>query len=237
MSRDLYQNRFLIPSARAAWHDYNGGLYFITICTAGREHYFGEIADGQMHLSEIGTFTDESIRKIESLHNDICVPLYVIMPNHIHLIMIVESMAPADANVRIPTTPNVETPLVSNVETPTVETPYYDVSTKNNVSTNGNDVSTINNVTANAAPRNETMQKIANQCGRVSHIISRFKTAVTKYANDNGLVFGWQPRFHDHIVRNQNEINGIAEYIENNVANWETDCYRYQSDETEISNT
>ena len=218
MSRDLYQNRFLVPSARAAWHDYNGGLYFITICTSGREHYFGEIADGQMHLSEIGTFTDESIRKMESLHNDVRVPLYVVMPNHIHLIMIVEPTAPADANVRIPTTPNVETP-------------YYDVST------NGNDVSTINNVTANAAPRNETMQKIANQCGRVSHIISRFKTAVTKYANDNGLVFGWQPRFHDHIVRNQNEINGIAEYIENNVANWETDCYRYQSDETEISNT
>ncbi|MBR5643548.1 MAG: hypothetical protein IKW77_05120 [Salinivirgaceae bacterium] len=229
MSRDLYQNRFLIPSARAAWHDYNGGLYFITICTSGREHYFGEIADGQMHLSEIGTFTDESIRKMESLHNDVRVPLYVVMPNHIHLIMIMEPTA-----TTTPTDANVET---SNVETPTVETPYYDVSTKNNVSTNGNDVSTINNDSANAAPRNETMQKIANQCGRVSHIISRFKTAVTKYANDNGLVFGWQPRFHDHIVRNQNEINGIAEYIENNVANWETDCYRYQSDETEISNT
>ena len=218
MSRDLYQNRFLIPSARAAWHDYNGGLYFITICTSGREHYFGEIADGQMHLSEIGKFTDESIRKMESLHNDVRVPLYVVMPNHIHLIMIMEPTA-------------TTTPTDANVETPTVETPYYDVSTKNNVSANGNDVST------NAAPRDETMQKIANQCGRVSHIISRFKTAVTKYANDNGLVFGWQPRFHDHIVRNQNEINGIAEYIENNVANWETDCYRYQSDETEISNT
>ena len=224
MSRDLYQNRFLVPSARAAWHDYNGGLYFITICTSGREHYFGEIADGQMHLSEIGTFTDESIRKMESLHNDVRVPLYVVMPNHIHLIMIMEPTA-------------TTTPTDATVETPTVETPYYDVSTDKNVSTNGNDVSTINNVSANAAPRNETMQKIANQCGRVSHIISRFKTAVTKYANDNGLVFGWQPRFHDHIVRNQNEINGIAEYIENNVANWETDCYRYQSDETEISNT
>ena len=229
MSRDLYQNRFLVPSARAAWHDYNGGLYFITICTSGREHYFGEIADGQMHLSEIGTFTDESIRKMESLHNDVRVPLYVVMPNHIHLIMIMEPTA-----TTTPTDATVETPTV---ETPTVETPYYDVSTDKNVSTNGNDVSTINNVSANAAPRNETMQKIANQCGRVSHIISRFKTAVTKYANDNGLVFGWQPRFHDHIVRNQNEINGIAEYIENNVANWETDCYRQQSDETVISNT
>lgn len=26
---NLYQNRFRIESARATWHDYNGGIYFI----------------------------------------------------------------------------------------------------------------------------------------------------------------------------------------------------------------
>ncbi len=41
---DKFQNRFRITSARAYWHDYNGGIYFITICTKNREHYFGEIA-------------------------------------------------------------------------------------------------------------------------------------------------------------------------------------------------
>ena len=40
---DKFQNRFRIPSARAIWHDYNGGIYFVTICTKNREHYFGEI--------------------------------------------------------------------------------------------------------------------------------------------------------------------------------------------------
>ena len=40
---DKFQNRFRIPSARANWHDYNGGIYFVTICTKNREHYFGEI--------------------------------------------------------------------------------------------------------------------------------------------------------------------------------------------------
>ncbi|MBO7482243.1 MAG: hypothetical protein J6T63_09055 [Bacteroidales bacterium] len=90
MSRDLFQNRFLVPSARAAWHNYDGGIYFVTICTAGREHYFGEIINGEMRLSEIGRYTDECIQNIPQHNIYANVPLYVIMPNHIHLIMVID---------------------------------------------------------------------------------------------------------------------------------------------------
>jgi phosphoglucosamine mutase len=72
---------------------------------------------------------------------------------------------------------------------------------------------------------NLEMQRRANCCGRLSHIIGRFKSAVTRFARENGIPFAWQPRFHDRIVRNQNEMNRIAEYIEQNPAKWETDCY------------
>jgi hypothetical protein len=67
------------------------------------------------------------------------------------------------------------------------------------------------------------MQEIANRCGLLSHIISRFKSAVTKYANENGISFAWQTRFHDRIIRDCDEMNGIAQYIENNVAKWKSD--------------
>ncbi|MBR6490715.1 MAG: hypothetical protein IKT02_00105 [Bacteroidales bacterium] len=43
---DLFQNRYRIQTARAKWHGYDGGIYFVTLCTAGREHYFGEIENG-----------------------------------------------------------------------------------------------------------------------------------------------------------------------------------------------
>ena len=88
----LFQNRYRIPSSRASWHDYGGGVYFITICTSGRVCYFGEIADGEMRMSEIGRYTDACIRKIESLHTDISVPIYQIMPNHVHLVVIIEDI-------------------------------------------------------------------------------------------------------------------------------------------------
>ena len=58
---DKFQDIYRIPSARAAWWDYrNDAAYFVTICTAGREQYFGEIANGNMHLSEIGQIAHQN---------------------------------------------------------------------------------------------------------------------------------------------------------------------------------
>ena len=71
--------------------------------------------------------------------------------------------------------------------------------------------------------KNEMMQTIANKQGRLSTAIGGFKQSVTRFANENALDFAWQPRFHDHIIRDNSEMNRIASYIENNVANWVDD--------------
>ena len=41
-------------SPRATWLDYNEGEYFVTVCTQGHKHLFGNIHQGKMLLSEIG---------------------------------------------------------------------------------------------------------------------------------------------------------------------------------------
>lgn len=48
-------------SPRASFHNYSGGIYFITICTNNKIHYFGEITNGKMQLSDIGIFAQKSI--------------------------------------------------------------------------------------------------------------------------------------------------------------------------------
>ena len=53
--------------------------------------------------------------------------------------------------------------------------------------------------------------------------IGSLKSAITHFANQNAIDFAWQPRFHDRIIRDQPEMNRIATYIENNVANWKDD--------------
>ena len=69
------------------------------------------------------------------------------------------------------------------------------------------------------------MQNISKKRGLLSTTIGGLKRAVTRFANQNNIPFAWQTRFHDYIVRNQNEMNHIADYIENNVAQWEADVF------------
>ena len=176
MPAEKFQNKYRIGSKRASWHDYNGGEYFITICTKDRKHYFGEIVDGEMQMSAVGKYMDECVQKI-SEHNPYAqIPEYVIMPDHIHLIAIISD----------------------------------------------NDCRTVpwRGPTEN---KNEPMQKIANHQGRLSTMIGGFKQSVTRFTRQNDIPFQWQPRFYDHIIRDQNEMNRISEYIENNVSKWESD--------------
>ena len=84
---DLYKNTYRIPSARAQWHDYNGGYYFITICTDKREHFFGEISSGKISMSELGVYTESYIDYLNSKYDDFKILSHVIMPNHVHLII------------------------------------------------------------------------------------------------------------------------------------------------------
>ena len=69
------------------------------------------------------------------------------------------------------------------------------------------------------------MQKIDSFKGWLSVAIGGIKSAITQFAHKNNIDFVWQTRFHDRIIRDQNEINRIADYIENNPAMWDTDCF------------
>lgn len=56
-------------------------------------------------------------------------------------------------------------------------------------------------------------------------VVRGLKRDVTLFAKQNNIEFGWQTRYHDHIIRGTYDGNLIAEYIENNIARWEQDCF------------
>ena len=72
-------------------YDYsNEGMYFITICTKNRIKLFGEIIEtNQMKLTEIGKTVEKSIKILEQIYHNITIDEYVVMPNHIHMIIII----------------------------------------------------------------------------------------------------------------------------------------------------
>ena len=65
----------------------------------------------------------------------------------------------------------------------------------------------------------------------VSSIVCSYKSAVSKHAHRLGFDFQWQTRFHDHIIRNDESFQNIANYIINNPANWQEDKF-FQNIET-----
>ena len=191
-------------SPRAAWHDYNGANYFITICTKNHDLYFGDVVDGRMELLEIGEWAHQCAGKIETINDNVFVPEFVVMPNHVHLIVIMDN---AD-DQRLPRCDSPTT-LVDNgnPEDWVVGLPYHDSRIDNEPETN------------------DEMQRRAYCCGRLSHMIGQFKSAVTKYAYEKDIPFIWQLCFHDHIIRNGTEMNRIADYIQNNPMKWELDRF------------
>ena len=90
MSSDLFRKKYRIPSARATWHDYNGGAYFVTICTRDMVHYSGEIVGGEINMTEIGEYVQQCIKNIPQHNTYANVPAFVVMPNHVHLIVIID---------------------------------------------------------------------------------------------------------------------------------------------------
>jgi REP element-mobilizing transposase RayT len=77
-------------------YDYSqDGAYFVTACTQSHANIFGEIKqtteDGRpfVELSALGKFVDETIRTAN--RGDVTIDRYVIMPNHIHLLIIISS--------------------------------------------------------------------------------------------------------------------------------------------------
>ena len=73
----------------------NNGVYFITFCVAGRHEMLGKIVGRGdpdapcIQLSEHGIIVQKHIDQIELHYNGVIVDKYVVMPNHIHMIIVV----------------------------------------------------------------------------------------------------------------------------------------------------
>jgi putative transposase len=201
---DKFQDKYRIPSARAEWWDYrNDAAYFITICTAGRDHYFGEIQDETMNLSEIGTIAHQNWIEIPNHFPFIKLDAFVIMPNHIHGIVVIENPIGYDDN------DNDDIIQTLHVDVLPVETLHATSLPENHQPT----------------IKNEKMATISPKKGSLSSVIRSYKSAVSKDAHPIHADFDWQTRFHDHIIRDEESYQKIREYILDNPKRWDDDKY------------
>ena len=154
------------------------GYYFVTICARNHTRSFGEVADGRMRLNMTGMIAQECWQAIPEHFPDTDIDEFIVMPNHIHGIVIVcgENNSTRDAYMR---------------------------------------------------PLQAKRQNIDRTKMYLSKIIQGFKSSVTRTVRKrwDKHTFGWQRSYYDHIIRNEEKLNRIREYIRNNPLKWEFDQY------------
>ena len=73
-------------------YDYSqAGYYFVTICTQNRVNYFGKIERQLMHLNEIGEIVKNQWVWLSTQYDYVELDTYIVMPNHLHGILIIRS--------------------------------------------------------------------------------------------------------------------------------------------------
>jgi REP element-mobilizing transposase RayT len=168
----LFKNRYRSESARLRGWDYrNAGYYFVTICTHQREHFFGKVMGRSMDLSPLGEIAAQFWAEIPSHHSGIELDEWIVMPNHVHGIVVIREHAVVSAGTLHP----------------------------------------VGTLRATSLPdANAKMSEISPKAGSLSVVIRSYKSAVTRWAGLNGYKdFAWQPRFYDHIVRDETSLHNM----------------------------
>ena len=72
--------------------------------------------------------------------------------------------------------------------------------------------------------RRDAACRVSTECkNTLGNIVGSFKSVVTKYANFHQIIFNWQSRFYEHIIRAEYDLNRIRQYIRDNPINWNED--------------
>ena len=90
MNQKRFRNRFLIKSVRHPYWDYSdNAYYFITICTRSKINYFGRARNNDILLSGIGEIVKKFWNSIPEHFDWIRLDEYIIMPDHLHGIIVI----------------------------------------------------------------------------------------------------------------------------------------------------
>lgn len=204
MTQFLRQRR----SIRLKGYDYSQqGLYFITICTQERACLFGDVLNGQNQLNDAGKMVEMWFYELAQKFPSIQCDAFVCMPNHVHFVVDTtgDHAPPVGADLRVCPSPVVY-PFPGIC-------PYV----RPSPSSGEHAGSPLHHVTPPST--------------NLSKIIQWFKTMTTnayiRGIKDQGWpAFNrrlWQRNYYEHIVRNDDDLTNIREYIQANPLKWELD--------------
>ena len=111
---ERFRGKYRIEIARLKNWDYgSSGYYFVTICVKNGECVFGNVDDNKMILSEIGKIAEKFWLEIPAHFPFVKLDEFIIMPNHIHGIIIIDNHRDVACNVSTTTSNNKIMSIIS----------------------------------------------------------------------------------------------------------------------------
>ena len=224
-------------SLRLKRYDYtHAGAYFVTIVTQGRSCLFGEIVGKEMRLNEAGEMVYKIWEALPQRFLTIEIDMFVVMPNHLHGIVVIK---PNRATTRVAPTNQKPDRGVENVpNTPNRATTTVDHTKSTNVGAGlvpaQNTNSTEHRATTRVAPTEamaSEMDPPATDRFTLGDVIGAYKSLTTvEYVRGvktmdwtpfHGRL--WQRNYYDHIVRYDESLRDLQQYILDNPVQWAFD--------------
>lgn len=192
-------------SIRLRGYDYaQAGAYFVTLCTQDRACLFGDVVDGAMRLTDAGAIVDDVWRAIPDHFPGVRVDEYVIMPNHVHGVLVF--------NVDVDDATVVGATHASPL-------PGTHADTVVGGDDDAPDVPAMCTPIESARPRGPSRRSLGA-------VVGTFKSAATKRINEHRGTPGasvWQRNYYEHIVRHEEDLVRIRQYIRDKPAQWAFD--------------
>ncbi len=181
-------------SIRLKGYDYSQeGAYFITICTHNCVCLLAEVADEQVRLNQYGRAVEQEWMRTDIVRPSVVLDDYVVMPNHFHAILFLTDVGASRSSALLGAVSLSDGRLAGNAD--------------------------WGRATRRVAPTGPTPASIGA-------IVGQFKSLVTKKIN---ALRGtpqrpvWQRNYYERVIRNEDELNRIREYVANNPLQWALD--------------
>jgi REP element-mobilizing transposase RayT len=208
---------------------------------------FGEIKNEQMYLNLAGKEAEKCWLDIPAHFPHVILHEHVIMPNHIHGIIELDTSAieknhlpenPVGAKNLSPSSIVEDIVVAKNLlpdstEENNVGAKYFSPKIIDEIENKEKNLSPekkdeIDNRAKNISPLHDGNNNLPfrSPSNTLGSIIRGFKIGVTKWMRQNTEIYDvWQRNYHEHIIRNQKSRELISDYIKNNPSKWSEDTF------------
>jgi REP element-mobilizing transposase RayT len=249
-------------SLRLPEYDYSqAGIYFVTICTYQRQFLFGAIHNGKMQLNQVGKIVAQEWLKSSQIRQEIELDEWIIMPNHLHGIVIITAQKFEDKGANHEGTTQITNYQGANYQGANYRGANYRGANYRGANYRGANYQGANYQGANYQGANYQGANYqganyqgANYQGAslaplqgdmcrqrkprsLSSFIGGFKSSVTRRIKEictqpNPPV--WQRNYYERVVRDGEQLTRIRQYIRNNPQKWAKDPENCQPKSPEL---